>query len=91
MDDIRLRALHYFADITHESLPVEFERLRRLSPKWSSIQFARMRHIEAHLDQGDIWCYCFEPNPVMDEDLCNFDVDDELADETLGIMRPNIN
>lgn len=41
-------------------LKVEFEILRRFSPKISMAQFNRMSHIEEHLDKGDVVCNCYD-------------------------------
>ena len=40
------------------SLEDEFEALRLAGPKLGKSQAARMRHIEWHLDAGDVICCC---------------------------------
>lgn len=43
-----------------QNLKEEFEELRKQGPKWSLTQYARMHHIEEHLDKGEIVCRCYQ-------------------------------
>ena len=42
------------------SLAEEFEKLRKAGPKWSRSQYSRLRHVEEHLDRGDVVCRCYQ-------------------------------
>lgn len=41
-----------------ENLEAQFERLLRMGPKYSGVQVRAMKHLEMHLDRGDIICKC---------------------------------
>lgn len=37
----------------------EFNWLR-MNPKWSKAQALRVKHLEDHLDKGDVFCKCYK-------------------------------
>lgn len=37
----------------------EFDQLRRMHPKMSPLQYGHMKHLEFHLDRGDVTCKCY--------------------------------
>lgn len=40
----------------------EFDIIRRQMPKISTAQANRIRHLETHLDAGDVICNCYKEN-----------------------------
>lgn len=50
----------WIGEWNHEELTVaqEFEWLRA-NPKWSTAQAQRVKHLEEHLDAGDVLCKCY--------------------------------
>lgn len=71
-------------------LEEEFASLRRtaIRDKMSQAQYRWMRHVEMHLDAGDLICACFEPSVVQEfrEYVPNVptasdETDTELAEE----------